>query len=117
VLSMIGNADTATAPACAAVNGELFRRMVQNGESFWNAVYEPFMARDLTRENLRAIVREGLTQTRGGYKAVAALFNVPSDHRRLLSFLRKHDCHLPEHDLRSASAELDRSKARRAVEK
>ena len=52
---------------------------------------------------------------RGGYKAVAVLFNVPDDHRRLLSFLRKHNCHLPEHDLRQATADLDQGRARRAI--
>jgi len=113
VLSMISSAgDTASA---AAASEELFKRMVQNGESFWTAVYAPFMARDLTRGDVRAIVREGLLMTRGGYKAVAALFNVPGDHRRLLSFLRKHDFHLPEHDMRRAPAALDQAKARRAV--
>ena len=65
------------------------------------------MARDLTRDDVRAIVKEGLLRTRGGYKAVAALFNVPADHRRLVSFLRKHACHLPEYDMRQAPAELD----------
>ena len=89
--------------------------MVQNGESFWSAVYAPFMSRDLTRDDVRKIVKEGLLRTRGGYKAVAVLFNVPDDHRRLLSFLRKHNCHLPEHDLRQAPADLDQGRARRAI--
>ena len=83
---------------------DLFGRMVRDGETFWDAVYEPFMARDLTRDELRALVRQGLSQTRGGYKAVAALFNVPSDHRRLMAFLRKHDCQLPEQEQHLTSA-------------
>jgi DNA-binding NtrC family response regulator len=96
-------------------NEELFRRMVQNGESFWAAVYAPFMAHDLTRDDVRVIVREGLLRTRGGYKSVAVLFNIPADHRRLLSFLRKHGCHLPEHDLKTASAELGQTAARQTI--
>jgi transcriptional regulator with PAS, ATPase and Fis domain len=107
VLSMVPGADGKSATSTVAANEELFKRMVHNGESFWAAVYAPFMARDLTRDDLRAIVREGLLRTRGGYKAVAALFNIPSDHRRLVSFLRKHECHLPEFDLRQVPAELD----------
>jgi DNA-binding NtrC family response regulator len=93
----------AKATARAAVD-LLFERMVRDGETFWTAVYEPFMSRDLTREDVRALVRQGLNQTRGGYKAVAALFNVSAEHKRLLSFLRKHECHLPETDLRAAPA-------------
>ena len=96
-------------------NEDRFKRMVQNGESFWTAVYAPFMAHDVTREDVRTIVREGLLRTRGGYKAVAALFNIPSDHRRLLSFLRKHECHLPEHDLRPAQAKVSLEAPRRAI--
>jgi DNA-binding NtrC family response regulator len=73
----------------------LFQRMVRDRETFWTVVYEPFMARDLTREDVRALVRHGLAQTDDGYKSLAGLFNVPGDHKKLLSFLRKHDCHLP----------------------
>jgi DNA-binding NtrC family response regulator len=86
---------------------QLFQRMVRDGATFWDVVYEPFMARDLTREDLRALVRQGLAQSSGGgYKAVATLFNVPADHKRLLSFLRKHECHLPDSDPRIAPAHL-----------
>ncbi|MEO5739465.1 MAG: hypothetical protein ABIS29_02605, partial [Vicinamibacterales bacterium] len=117
VLSMIPSADgaAATAAAAAAAIEELFKRMVHNGESFWTTVYAPFMARDLTRDDVRAIVKEGLLRTHGGYKAVAALFNVPSDHRRLVSFLRKHTCHLPEYELRLAPAEIEQEKTRRVI--
>src|SRR5690349_10971685 len=46
----------------------LLERMFGGGESFWTVVYEPFMSRDITREDLRAIVTAGLEQTRGNYK-------------------------------------------------
>ena len=85
---------------------DLPQRRTRNCSSGWcrterrsgPSVYAPFMAHDLTRDDVRAIIKEGLLRTRGGYKTVAALFNVPADHRRLVSFLRKHACHLPEHD-------------------
>ena len=80
----------------------LFQRMVRDGETFWTVVYEPFMSRDLTRDDVRALVRYGLAQTSGGYKAMAALFNVPADHKRMFTFLRKHDCHLPDKEIRIA---------------
>ena len=115
VLSMIPSTDAPRAASGAGANEERFRRMVQNGESFWNAVYTPFMARDLTRDDVRTIVREGLLRTGGSYKAVAALFNIPDDHRRLLSFLRKHNCHLPDHQMRQAPADLDQAMARRVI--
>lgn len=117
VLSMGSqHAAVGTALHRSPVVEELFGRMVRNGENFWEVVYEPFMARDLTREDLRALVRQGLSQTRGGYQAVAALFNVASDHKKLLSFLRKHECHLPPEDLRVAPAHLPQTaKSRVAI--
>jgi DNA-binding NtrC family response regulator len=101
-----GSGSRSAAETARAAVDLLFERMVRNGETFWTAVYEPFMSRDLTREDVRTLVRQGLSQTRGGYKAVAALFNVPADHKRLLSFLRKHECHLPETELRAASGQV-----------
>ena len=65
-------------------------------ESFWTAVYEPFISRDMTRDALRAIQRRGLEQTCGSYPLVAALFNLPDhDYRKFMRFLHKHDCYLP----------------------
>jgi len=68
----------------------LFERLVNGGESFWSCVYAPFMARDLTRDDLRAIVRKGLERTSGNYKVMVELFNMPpDDYKRFLGFLRE----------------------------
>jgi transcriptional regulator with PAS, ATPase and Fis domain len=75
---------------------ELYDRMVVEGESFWSAVHPLFTARDMTRDDMRAIVAKGLTQTRGSYRLVLQLFNMPAeDYKAFLNFLRKHQCHLP----------------------
>jgi len=79
----------------------LFKRMVQDGETFWKVVYEPFMARDVTRDDLRMLVRQALELTRGNYKSIAQLFNVPNDYKRLLNFLRKYECHMPIQEFRA----------------
>ena len=76
--------------------GDCFDRMSIGRESFWTAVYEPFIRRDMTRDAVRAIVRRGLEQTRGSYPLVATLFNLPEeDYRKFMRFLHKHDCHMP----------------------
>jgi len=81
---------------------ELFERIVRRGESFWSAVYEPFMSRDITRADVRKLVSEGLQQTRGNYKMLLDLFNMdPHDYKRLLNFLRKHHCHVAFQQFRS----------------
>src|ERR1041384_3935920 len=70
--------------------------MTLGGESFWAAVHPLFMARDMTRDDLRAIITRGLSQTRGSYRLVLQLFNMPpEDYKAFLSFLRKHQCHMP----------------------
>ena len=79
------------------VADDLYTRLTQQGESFWSSVHAMYMARDITRSDVREVVRRGLEQTGdGGYKMVAERFNLePPDYRRFLSFLRKHDCLLP----------------------
>jgi two-component system, NtrC family, response regulator HydG len=90
-------ASTTIAPLAALARDQiLFDRMARGGEPFWTVVYDPFMARDLTREELRRIVEQGLEVTRGSYRSMVQLFNIPpTDYRRMLNFLRKHQCVLP----------------------
>jgi DNA-binding NtrC family response regulator len=86
----------------------LFHRMLTNGESFWSAVGEPFMARDITRDDLRAVITTGLEHTKGSYKQLLPVLNIPAeDYKRLLSFLRKYGCHLPFQKFRTVPARLD----------
>jgi len=78
------------------VSDDLYKRLIQQGESFWTAVYPLYMQREITRGNVREIVGRGLQDARGNYKIVARLFNMgPEDYKRFLNFLRKHDCQLP----------------------
>jgi hypothetical protein len=54
------------------------------------------MLRDLTRETVRAVVRQGLHQSKGSYRLLARLFHLPgTDYRKFQDFLQKYDCHLP----------------------
>ena len=88
----------APAPSRAQV---LYDEMTMRRESFWSVVYTPFKSRDLTRQDLRTVVRLGLTASRGSYKGMVRLFNMPDeDYKRFLNFLRKHEAHLPIHEFR-----------------
>jgi transcriptional regulator with PAS, ATPase and Fis domain len=83
-------------PAVRSRVDELYDRMVLHGESFWSAVHPLFTQRDMTRDDLREIVARGLTQTRGSYRLVLQLFNMPpEDYKAFLNLLRKHQCHVP----------------------
>jgi two-component system, NtrC family, response regulator AtoC len=78
------------------VADDLYKRLVEERQSFWTLVYPMYMQREITRSNVRDVVRKGLQEARGNYKIVARLFNMESqDYKRFLNFLRKHDCQVP----------------------
>jgi transcriptional regulator with GAF, ATPase, and Fis domain len=78
------------------VADDLYKKLREDQESFWTAVYPLYMQREITRENVRDLVRRGLEEARGNYRIVARLFNLdPADYKKFLNFLRKHDCQLP----------------------
>jgi len=108
-----GQASAATdLPPRSSQAQELASLMLDGGESFWAAVYPLFVARDLTRADLRTIVQTGLERTNGNYRMLVELFNMPSgDYKRFLSFLRKHDCHLPFQRFRAVPARLQSASA------
>jgi two-component system, NtrC family, response regulator AtoC len=77
----------------AALTRRLMGRMLVRGESFWDVVYTPFLAHDLTRQQLRDVIQAGLDQCQGRYNALTELFNMPKrDYRRFLGALKKFDC-------------------------
>jgi DNA-binding NtrC family response regulator len=87
----------------------LFDRMFKERASFWSEVYEPFMARDLTRQDVREVVRLGLEHTRGNYKMLVGCFNMPpEDYKKFLNFLRKYQCHVPFQGFRMMPASMPR---------
>lgn len=85
-------------PSCPEVAPEAARnasyeRMITSPTSFWIAVRDPFLRHDLTREDVRAVVRRGLARTSGSYQLLAELFNLPAtDYERFLTFLQEHEC-------------------------
>jgi two-component system nitrogen regulation response regulator NtrX len=92
----------------------LWERMVVQGESFWTVVYPAFIDRDLTRADLRQLVKAGLQHTQGSYRKLVELFHMqPADYKRFLAFLYQHDCHLPFHGFRGRTDGAEpRSQAR-----
>jgi len=78
------------------VADDLYKRLIDERQSFWTVVYPLYMQREITKANVRDLVRKGLEEARGNYKIVARIFNMESrDYKRFLNFLRKHDCQVP----------------------
>jgi transcriptional regulator with PAS, ATPase and Fis domain len=83
-----------------SVAHDLYSRL-KEGASFWDTVYKPYQQHSLTRADLRELVRAGLTDARGNYRSLVAIFNIDGgDYKRLIGFLRRQDCLLPFREYR-----------------
>jgi transcriptional regulator with PAS, ATPase and Fis domain len=96
---------SAAEPARPQARDLILQRLLEGRESFWAAVYDPFMSRDLTRDDVRSLIRAGLERTSGNYSLLLHLFNMEQgDYKRFLNFLTKHQCHMSFQSFRMASA-------------
>jgi hypothetical protein len=87
------------------VADDLYDALVKQGAPFWEHVAPMFLARDITRHDLRELVRRGLRETRGRYKEVLELFGMPSrDYRRFMNFLATHGCGIAVREFREATS-------------
>lgn len=92
-LGAVADREPATrAPATDAIT-RAYARMITTEASFWLAVHEPFMRHDLTRDDVREVVRRGLERTGGNYRLLAELFNLTqTEGSRFIAFLHQYDC-------------------------
>jgi transcriptional regulator with PAS, ATPase and Fis domain len=103
-------------PARRPIADVLYEQMVDAGQPFWAAVYTPFTSQKVTHEDVRALVARGLQQTRGSYKELVRLFNLPGrDYKRFLKFLRKNECSPPVLEFRAPRARVNEPSGVRGV--
>jgi DNA-binding NtrC family response regulator len=75
------------------VSDDLYQALTEGGCAFWEHVHPMFLSRDITRHDIRELVKKGLAQTRGNYRAVLRLFGMPpDDYKKFLNFLAAHEC-------------------------
>jgi transcriptional regulator with PAS, ATPase and Fis domain len=87
------------------VADELYGALVNGGYNFWEHVHPLFLQRDVTRHDMRELVRRGLTTTRGNYRSLLRLFGLPAgDYKRFLNFLAAHDCNVDFRAFRNGTA-------------
>ena len=91
------------------VSDDLYQAIVSGNYSFWVHVYPMFLNRDITRNDVRELVRRGLSVTRGSYRGLLELFKIPSeDYKRFTNFLATHGCRVDFREFRSPTAELSK---------
>ena len=82
--------------------------MVKGGESFWSAVYEPFVARDLTRTIFVSSFVSVSNTLAATTRCSSTCFNMPADdYKRFMAVLRKYQCHLPFQQFRALRTESE----------
>ena len=70
-----------------------FTDLKEGRKDFWTGVHARYKKRDISREQVIALIDLGLRATRGSYKSVAALFHVKdTECRRFRDFLRRNHC-------------------------
>jgi DNA-binding NtrC family response regulator len=70
---------------------DLYHRMIVGREDFWTVVYKPFLARDLNRKQVRAVVRRGLFEAKNSYRDLLELMRIPdAEYQKFMDFLRHH---------------------------
>ena len=75
------------------VSDDLYRAILNGDYSFWDHIHPMFLNRDITRHDIRELVRLALSVTRGNYRGLLELFRMPpQDYKRFMNFLTTHDC-------------------------
>jgi hypothetical protein len=98
------------------VADDLYAGLVGGVYSFWDHVYTLFIDRDITRHDVRELVRRGLATTCGNYRALLKLFGLPNDdYKRLLNFLTTHGCTVDYREYR-AGGKQDRERLQNPLE-
>jgi DNA-binding NtrC family response regulator len=99
-----GQAAAGVEPHGQAIAQHLWDKLM-TGDDFWEVVQKPFRAHEVTRAELAALIDRGLQETRGSYRALVRLFNLPpTDYKRFHAFLYQQNCNLPVGPYRSGDA-------------
>ena len=84
---------------------DLYAGLVSGVYAFWEHAYPLFLNRDMSRHDLRELVKRGLATTCGNYRAVVPLFGMrDGDYKRFLNFLATHDCCVDFREFRTGKA-------------
>jgi DNA-binding NtrC family response regulator len=91
-----------------SIAADLYDGLTSGGMRFWDDVHPLFISRDITRADLRQLIRRGLAMSGGSYRGVIELFGMEQDdYKRLLNFLAAHDCRVEAREFKPAARAAD----------
>jgi transcriptional regulator with GAF, ATPase, and Fis domain len=89
---------------------ECYDRMTRGEGNFWELVYRPYLERELSRSQVRAVLARGLAATLGSYKRLLQLFGIaPEEYPRFMDFLRHHKLKPSARELSRAGSDQPRA--------
>jgi two-component system NtrC family response regulator len=89
------------------VADNLYEGLTVGGLDFWEDVHTLFTNRDITRADIRQLIRRGLGATTGNYRELLRLYGMDQqDYKRLLNFLAAHECSVDYREFRSVDTGL-----------
>ncbi len=93
------------------ISDDLYDALVNGGYSFWTHVHPLFLGRDITRHDIRELVRKGLRTTRGSYRGLLRLFGMDDqDYQRFHNFLAAHECKVDFREFRTGEGAAEESR-------
>jgi transcriptional regulator with PAS, ATPase and Fis domain len=91
-----------------SIAADLYDGLTSGGMRFWDDVHTLFIDRDITRADLRQLIRRGLAMSAGNYRGLLELFGMEQeDYKRLLNFLAAHDCRVESREFKPATRAAD----------
>ena len=86
-----GELDETTLSLAAGGSGDPYAQMSRGQGSFWSVVRDPYLDRELNRDEVRQIVERGLAEAGGSYKRALRAFGLPeAEYLKFMDFLRHH---------------------------
>jgi transcriptional regulator with PAS, ATPase and Fis domain len=87
---------------------DLYEGLTAGQLHFWEDVHRLFTSRDLTRADLRQLIRRGLIASGGSYRGLLRLFGMAqADYKSLLNFLAAHDCRVDSRRFRTETPGIE----------
>jgi transcriptional regulator with PAS, ATPase and Fis domain len=96
---------------------ELYDQLIAGTCRFWDDIHGLFSNRDITRADIRQLIRKGLMTTGGSYRGLLDLFGMDQhDYKKLLNFLAAHDCSVDYKEFRAGPLQQARKRSATAAD-
>jgi hypothetical protein len=70
---------------------ERIRRDIDTGKGFWEAVWQPFINRDIDRDTIKEILKRAYSEGKHNFKRMTKILNMDKkDYHSFMSLMRKY---------------------------